>query len=279
MTVGVFGIVLLAAVMHATWNALVKASADRAIILALISVGHVILGTIAALFVPIPAIESWPYIAISTIIHWVYYFMLYHSYRLGDLSRVYPISRGISPVLVAFGAQFVAGETLPVEAWFGVLIVSFGIIFLSKADNSSKSSTTATFAALGTGACIASYTIADGMGVRVAHSVIGYVAWLFILEIFVVIYIFYQNRYEITIQHKSVWLVGTLGGVVSAAAYGLVIYAKSLTLLALVSTLRETSVIFAALIGIILFGERPWKMRIFASCCVLFGVVIIVLAA
>ena len=116
------------------------------------------------------------------------------------------------------------------------------------------------------------------MGVRVAHTVIGYVAWLFIFEIFVVIYIFYKKRYEITIQHKSVWLVGTLGGVLSAAAYDLVIYAKSLTLLAVVSTLRETSVIFAALIGVIIFGERPWKMRIFASCCVFIGVVIMALA-
>lgn len=279
MSAGVFGIVLLAAVLHATWNALVKASADRAIVLALISIGHVILGVIVAFFVPIPAVDSWPYIAVSTVIHWAYYFMLFHSYRLGDLSRVYPISRGVAPILVALGAQFVAGETLSVMAWVGVLIVSAGIMLLSKEAGPAKSSLAATFAALGTGLCIASYSIADGLGVRAAQSALGYVAWLFILEFIVVIFIFYQKREAIAIQPRSVWWAGVLGGVVSAVAYGLVIYAKSITLLALVSTLRETSVIFAALIGIVLFGERPWKLRIVASCCVISGVFIIALIA
>lgn len=279
MTTGVFAIVLLAAALHATWNALVKASADRAIVLALISVGHVVLGAIVALFVPAPAIESWPFIALSTVIHWAYYGMLFQSYRLGDLSRVYPISRGIAPVLVALGAQFAAGEILPPMAWFGILTVSAGIMFLSKETKPAANSAAATLAALATGICIASYSIADGMGVRVAQSVIGYIAWLFICEIFVVAYIFYQRRYDISKLDQSVWIAGLLGGVVSAVAYGLVIYAKSLTLLALVSTLRETSVIFAALIGVVMFGERPWQSRILASCFVLSGVVIMALAS
>ncbi len=279
MTAGVFAIVLLAAVLHATWNALVKASADRAIVLALISLGHAVLGGIVALFVPIPAVESWPFIALSTVIHWAYYFMLFHSYRLGDLSRVYPISRGIAPVLVALGAQYIAGEVLPFAVWVGVLIVSAGIMLLSKESKPGANSVAATLVALTTGVCIASYSIADGMGVRVAQSVIGYVAWLFIGEIFVATFIFYQKRHDIAKQHKSVWRAGLFGGVVSGVAYGLVIYAKSLTLLALVSTLRETSVIFAALIGIVMFGERPWQSRILASCFVLAGVVIMALAA
>jgi drug/metabolite transporter (DMT)-like permease len=164
-------------------------------------------------------------------------------------------------------------------AWIGVLIVSAGIMLLSKEGGPAKSSLAATFAALGTGLCIASYSIADGLGVRAAQSALGYVAWLFILEFVVVIFIFYQKREAIAIQPKSVWWAGVLGGVVSAVAYGLVIYAKSITLLALVSTLRETSVIFAALIGIVLFGERPWKLRIVASCCVISGVFIIALIA
>ncbi|KPU84795.1 hypothetical protein JI58_01620 [Marinosulfonomonas sp. PRT-SC04] len=279
MTTGVFAIVLLAAVLHATWNALVKASADRAIILALISFGHFVLGGIAALFVPIPAVESWPFIALSTVIHWAYYFTLFHSYRLGDLSRVYPIARGIAPVLVALGAQYIVGEVLPFAVWVGVLTVSAGIMLLAKESTPTANSSAATLVALATGFCIASYSITDGMGVRVAQSVIGYVAWLFIGEVFVALFLFYKKRHQIIKQQKSVWLVGLLGGVVSGIAYGLVIYAKSLTLLALVSTLRETSVIFAALIGIIMFGERPWKSRILASCFVLIGVVIMALAA
>jgi drug/metabolite transporter (DMT)-like permease len=279
VTISVFGIVLLAALLHAGWNAMVKASPDRALTLGWISFGHVVLGAFLVPFVPIPAIESWPFIAISTFVHWAYYLMLFHSYRLGDLSRVYPISRGAAPVLVALGAQFFVGEILPLGAWLGVLSVSAGIILLSKETNPSKSSVGATLAALATGVCIALYSIADGMGARAAHSAIGYVAWLFLCEIFVTGYIFYKRRGDMFKQDSSVWRNGAVGGVVSACAYGLVIYAKSLTLLALVSTLRETSVIFAALIGIFLFGERPWKLRVLASSIVLVGVVIMALTA
>ena len=231
------------------------------------------------MFVPIPAVESWPFIALSTVIHWAYYFTLFHSYRLGDLSRVYPIARGIAPVLVALGAQFIVGEVLPFGVWVGVLTVSAGIMLLSRESTSGVNSTAATLVALATGFCIASYSLADGMGVRVAQTVVGYVAWLFIGEIFVALFLFYKKRHQITQQSKSVWMVGLLGGVVSGIAYGLVIYAKSLTLLALVSTLRETSVIFAALIGIVIFGERPWQSRILASCLVLVGAVIMAFAA
>lgn len=277
MTGTVFGIVLLAAAMHATWNALVKASADRAVVLGLISLGHVFLGAAVAVFVPFPAAESWPFIAISTVIHWTYYYMLFHSYRLGDLSHVYPISRGVAPVLVALGAQFAVGEYLPWLAWGGVFAVSAGIIFLSKEASPSKTSFVATIAALATAACIAAYSVADGMGVRVAGSAIGYVAWLFISEVFVAVFIFYKRRYYILNLNRSVWRAGILSGFISAIAYGLVIYAKSLTLLALVSTLRETSVVFAALIGVVMFGERPWQSRIVASCLVLLGVVIMAL--
>ena len=117
------------------------------------------------------------------------------------------------------------------------------------------------------------------MGVRVAGSVIGYIAWLFISEIFVVLFIFYKKRNDLKQLSGSVWRAGILGGVVSAVAYGLVIYAKSITMLALVSTLRETSVIFAALIGVLLFGERPWRLRIVASCVVLSGVVVMTFTA
>lgn len=278
MSATAFAIVLLAAVLHAVWNGMVKASTDRAIVLALISLGHVIFGAVLAVFVPFPAAASWPFIAISTLIHWGYYYLLYHSYRLGDLSQVYPIARGIAPVLVALGAQFAVGEVLPLGAWLGILMVSSGIMLLSKRAVLSATATKATGTALATGVFIASYSIADGMGVRVAESALGYIAWLFIAEVFVVGFIFWRRGREMLIVNRSVWVAGMVGGLVSAIAYGLVIYAKSLTLLGLVSTLRETSVIFAALIGVLFLGERPWKPRILAAGIVLSGVILMAMS-
>lgn len=271
-------IVLVAALLHAVWNGLVKASHDRSIVLALISLGHVGFGIVLAILAPIPAVESWPYIVVSTLIHWGYYYLLYHAYRLGDLSLVYPISRGMAPVLIAIGAQILAGESLPLMAWIGVLVVSSGILLLSRRAVMSALASKAIGTAVATGICISAYSITDGLGVREAETVLGYVGWLFISEIFVVGFIFIRRGREILAVSASVWCVGLLGGLISATAYGMVIYAKSLTYLALVSTLRETSVIFAALIGIVFLKERPWKPRLVAASIVVLGVVVMSLA-
>lgn len=278
MSTTAFGVVLLAALLHAIWNGMVKASQDRAVVLALISLGHVVLGIALVLIAPLPASPSWPFIVASTVIHWGYYALLFQSYRLGDLSLVYPIARGIAPVLVALGAQFAAGEVLPIAAWLGIFLVSGGILLLSGRALFSGTANKASGVALVTGACIAAYSIADGMGVRVAGTVTGYVGWLFASEIFVVGYVFARRGSAMFHVPLSVWITGLLGGLVSATAYGLVIYAKSITLMALVSTLRETSVIFATLIGIVLLGERPWKSRVLASGIVVCGVVIMALS-
>ena len=278
MTLSIFGIVMLAAFLHATWNALVKVSADRELVLGIISLGHIIFGAILAISAPLPNVECWIFIALSTVIHWVYYIALYYSYRFGDLSRVYPLARGSAPVLVALGAQFYVQETLPLQAWIGVLVASFGIMALSRSPTKSPASLAATSAALLTGVCIAAYSVVDGVGVRLSQSVAGYIGWLFICEVSVVAFIFTKRRGDILSLDRKVWVTGIAGGVISAAAYGLVIYAKSLTFLAFVSTLRETSVIFAALIGVVLLKERPWQARVVASTIVCLGVIILALS-
>ncbi len=264
--------------MHALWNALVKASDDRLAIIGLISAGHVVLGVVLAIGAPLPALESWAYIAASTVIHFGYYFLLFHSYRLGDLSHVYPIARGMAPVLVALGAQVFAGETLPPLAWLGVLVTSFGIFLLSGKMFSAPTPPLVVLTAMATGLMIASYSLVDGLGVRVAGTGRGYIGWLFIAEIIVVSVVFLRLGKRIKqIARKTVFM-GLLGGLISAIAYGLVIYAKSFSPLAMVSTLRETSVVFAALIGMLWLGERPWKLRIVASATVASGVILMTLA-
>jgi len=264
--------------LHALWNALVKASADRLAIMGLISAGHVVLGLVLAAGAPLPAAESWGYIAASTIIHFGYYFLLYHSYRLGDLSHVYPIARGMAPVLVALGAQVFAGESLPPLAWLGVLITSGGIFLLSGNIFSRKTPPLVVLTAMATGLMIASYSLVDGLGVRLAGTQRGYIGWLFIAEVIVAAIMFKRLGKGLKSISGKTLLMGLLGGLISAAAYGLVIYAKSFSPLAMVSTLRETSVVFAALIGLLWLGERPWKLRIIASAIVASGVVLMTLA-
>lgn len=279
MTLPMISIVLFAALLHALWNAFVKAADDRLAILGLIAFGHVLLGMILAAQNPIPAYESWGFITGSTIIHFGYYFLLYHSYRLGDLSQVYPIARGMSPVLVALGAQIFAGEALPPMAWAGILLASAGIFLLAGDVFRGATPPIVVLTALSTGVLIASYSLVDGMGVRVAGSAQGYIAWLFIAEIFVVLFVFTRMKRKIMYVSRQTLFLGLFGGLVSAAAYGLVIYVKAIAPLGMVSTLRETSVVFAALIGMLWLGERPWRVRLLASVTVSLGVIVMAFAA
>ncbi|MCF6303956.1 MAG: DMT family transporter [Rhodobacteraceae bacterium] len=279
MTLSAISIVLFAALLHATWNALIKSATDRLAVLGLLNVGHVAFGIMLALNSPIPDIASWGFIAASTLIHFGYYYLLYQSYRLGDLSQVYPIARGMSPVLVALGAQFFAGETLPVMAWLGVLTASGGIFLLSGNLFGGKVSGIAVLAAMGTGVMIASYSLVDGLGVRLAGSATGYIGWLFIFEGLAAVFIFGSMGKRSFALPRRIWILGLTGGLVSALAYGLVIYVKSMAPLAMVSTLRETSVVIAALIGVVLLGERPWRLRLVASVIVAIGVVVMGMGA
>ncbi|PIE16857.1 MAG: hypothetical protein CSA68_00865 [Rhodobacterales bacterium] len=272
-------IVLSAAMLHALWNALVKASDNRLAVLGLIAMGNVVLGVVIACFSPIPNVASWWYILGSTAIHFAYFFLLYHSYRLGDLSHVYPIARGMAPVLVALGAQVFAGETLPPLAWLGILTASAGIFILSGNVFRGTTPPIVVLTAMATGVIIASYSLVDGIGVRLAGSESGYIGWLFIFQIFPGLFIFQRIGVEARHISRKTLYMGLMGGVIAAMAYGLVIYAKSFSALGMVSTLRETSVVFAAIIGMVWLHERPWKKRLFASCIVAAGVILMTLAS
>jgi drug/metabolite transporter (DMT)-like permease len=265
-----FALVGLAAVLHASWNAIVKASGDRVAALGAVSAAHGACGALAAIFLPFPLAEAWPYIIASTLIHYAYYGFLFLSYRLGDLSQVYPISRGLAPVLVTLGAQVFAGEVLPPLAWGGVLAVSFGIFLLSV--GGAAKNPKAALAAVGTGLIISAYSVVDGIGVRLAGDPWSYIAWLFILETPVPVAIgvmFARNGRRAPVGP------GLVGGVLSAFAYALVLYAKSFAAIGAVSAVRESSVIIAALIGVVLLGERPWRLRLVSAGIVVAGVLLL----
>ena len=153
-------LVLCAALLHALWNAIVKGADDRALALAAVSAAHVGVGSIMLLVAPGPTLASWPYILASTLTHYAYYAFLFHSYRIGDFSQVYPIAHGIAPVLVALGAQIFAAEFLPLGAWFGLIAVSLGIAVLALSGGGLRADAAAIRAALATGVMISCYSVA-----------------------------------------------------------------------------------------------------------------------
>ena len=273
----VFSLVLLAAALHAIWNAVIKGTGDKTIAIGLVALGHMVLGLIGAAIFPLPDIKVIPFILVSTIIHWGYYYSLTTAYKFGDLSLIYPIARGISPIIVTVFAFFWINERLSWGEMGGVLLISSGILFLGLRALSNEKSIPALVFALTTGVLIAAYSVTDGFGVRLTENPLSYIAWLFIAEGFVVFYIFGRFKVRLLTSSFSEIMLGFFAGVISTIAYGLALYAKSLAPLGIVTALRETSVIIATLIGVVWFKEKPIGYRIAAASIVFSGILFLTL--
>lgn len=277
MSLYIASIVLIAAFLHAFWNALVKGAADKTVMLGMIALGHVFVGGGLVVISPPPGMEVVPFVITTTGIHWGYYALLNVAYRSGDLSVIYPIARGLTPALIALGALLWIGETLSFYGWIGVSLVSLGILALATGVFAGKASLTAILAAIGVSLTIAAYSLVDGIGVRLAESIPGYIGWIFLAEGFVAAFVFLRYWPRVYATNLRGISLGIMGGLISAAAYGLVLFAKTQAPLGIVSALRETSVIFAAVIGIFWFREGPVGMRLTSACIVLIGVLLIAL--
>lgn len=265
-------LVLLAACLHASWNAMVKATGDRGVVLASIAFVHFCVGCVLAFLFAPPAPASWPYILASTLIHYAYYALIFFSYRWGDLSQVYPVSRGIAPALVALGAYLAIGEGLSPSGWAGLATVSAGILMLAANRRVAGSDPRAVVAALATGVMIACYSVVDGIGVRLSQSPFGYIGWLFVLEVPIALFVVATRVAGKGPVERHALGLGLLSGLLAAVAYALAVYATTLAPIAAVSAVRESSVIIAALIGIFLFGERPRAKRLISAVVVAAGV-------
>lgn len=252
---------------------MVKANGDRAVVLAAVSCTHAMVGLVLVLFADPPDPASWPSVFASTVIHYAYYILLFQAYRLGDLSQVYPISRGLAPAIVALSALVFLGENLTPLGWTGLAAVSAGIGFLAWKRGATEASRRAVVVAIVLGVCIASYSFSDGVGVRLSQSPLGYMGWLFLFEFPVPLFVALSRMGTRTRFDLRAFGIGLVGGVFAVTAYGLALYAKSIAPLGAVSAVRESSVIFAALIGLFLFGERPWLGRMIPAAMVAAGVV------
>ncbi|WP_122072127.1 EamA family transporter [Pseudophaeobacter sp. EL27] len=275
MTPFVVAVILSAAMLHAVWNAIVKTAADRTTTLGLVALGHVIPGGVMVAYLPLPELESLGYVALSTVIHFGYFYMLGQAYKHGDLSAVYPIARGIVPALVALWAMVFAGEFLPLQAWLGIALIGLGIQLSSWRALRSGVGRTALYYALGTGVCISLYSLVDGLGVRLSGNTLSYWAWGAFGHLFVAGFVALRRRRVLAQIPARSWLIGIAGGFVSMSAYGLVLFAKNFAPLGAVSALRETSVIFAALIGFVFLNEGNSMRRLGAAVVMALGVALI----
>ena len=273
MTIGVLLLVLAAALMHATWNALVKSGRDRMIDLTVVIVGS---GLMAACFIPfvgLPDPAAWPFIGISIVTHIGYYIFLLGAYRHGDLSRVYPVARGIAPLLVAVGAIPLANEIPDIFGMVGLGFVTFGIFMLAIERGAMRGQQGKSLVyALLTGCCIVGYVLSDGLGVRASGNPAAYIAWTFAVEsVPMAAYCIWARRWALMPYLKRDGLRGLFGGVIAGGGYAIAIWAMSLAPMAQVTALRETSVIFGAIIGALILKESFGPKRIIAAILVAGG--------
>jgi uncharacterized membrane protein len=271
-------------VLHASWNALVKSGGDPYLRLAIVNLTHTIAVLPLLPFVGFPAAAAWPWLIASVLLHLAYYFLLAAGYRVGDLSHVYPIARGVAPPLVAVGAVLVAGEVLSLTGSLAVLLVCLGIWIIAVRRSAEPPHAGAALTqgrplllALGTGTAIAGYTIADGMGGRASGDVLAYIVWLFLLDgwPFALLVVMKRGTRALALTLPKAWKPAVGGGIMSVVAYGMVIWAMSAAPMAYVSALRETSVLLAAAIGTLLLGEPFGRRRILAAGLVVIGVAIL----
>lgn len=263
---------LLAAVSHAGWNALVKAAGDRLLTLAAIRFVGLALGCAALPFVPLPRPESWPLLAAATAAHFVYYILLLHSYRIGDLSLVHPVSRGLAPVLLALLAWLALGERLNGGQAAAVALIVAGIGALAVGRSAPGN---AVRFAMATGVAIAAYSFFGAVGVRAAGTVLGFQAVLEILTgLGVVGWTLAVRRAGAVLAYaRTSGRVGLLAGLLSVAGYGAYLLAASVLPMAAVAALRESSTLFSALIGTLVLKEGFGARRIAAAVLITAGIV------
>ncbi|MGL4810871.1 MAG: EamA family transporter [Beijerinckiaceae bacterium] len=277
MSLFVFSVVLIAAALHAGWNALVKGHGDTTSNMAAVVIGHAPLAVISIVASPTPAPESWPYLVAGAVLHLGYQIFLLFSYRLGELTHVYPIARGSAPILVALTSVMFLGVHLSGLEIGAVLLIGTGIIsmaFVRGADG--LRNPRAAVGAVITGLFIAGYSIVDGMGARLAGTSFGFYGWLSLINaaVFAVIFAVRSPHILRQLPHRAP-LALYAGGSASFAAYALVTWAFTQAPIALVTALRETSIVFALLIGVFFLKEKLNLLKVLSTMMTISGAILL----
>ena len=262
-------LVLSAAFLHASWNALLRGGADRTQSMLGMNVTVGVIGIAMMAFAGLPSPASTPCVFASGLIHLIYNALLVRMYRSGDLGETYPVARGSSPALIALGGSLFAGEWMNLLGSIGIGLVCVGIFMLAAAKG--RLHTMKLPSALATGVSIAAYTIVDGIGVRASGNWIAYTGAIFAFFLAVPLWYLARRRRVIFAIPLAEAGKAASGGLISLAAYGAIIWAMQANAMGAVSALRETSVVFAALLGAVFLNERLTGLRIVACCIIAAG--------
>jgi drug/metabolite transporter (DMT)-like permease len=269
--------VLAGALLHAIWNAIIRGASDKSLDTLLILSGAGLLTTFALPFVSVPAAASWPYLGASVLIHVAYFSVVAFTYRDSDLSFAYPVMRGSAPALSAVAVLFIVHESPSFTGWAGILIVSSGIVLLASDSWLAGALKARTLMLpLASAAITVTYTLVDGMGARLSEHPLSYTGWMVLLTaIPFLVWSCIRRGRNVATHMRSRWSLGLVGGACTLVSYSLALWAMAHTSIALVASLRETSVAFGAFIAIVFLGERVGLVRCLSIVLVLIGAIAI----
>ncbi|HJS04197.1 MAG TPA: EamA family transporter [Variovorax sp.] len=276
--------VLFGALLHAAWNALIKSGRDKALDTALVHSVGIFIAVPLVMVTGLPPMAAWPYLAASLLIHIGYYIALSGAYKHGDLSLTYPVMRGCSPLLVALGSLSFIGEAISATAWAGVALLCVGVVTLGLSpsalrENDEGRRGKALAFALANAAIIALYTVIDGLGVRISGDALAYVATLFLFDgipfLLLVLWRRPGQRRAALSYMAGRWKLALVGSAASLGSYGIALWAMTRAPIAIVAALRETSVLFAALIGALFLREAFGWQRAAGTLVIVAGVVML----
>lgn len=273
----VFAAVLFGAACHAGWNALVKVGLDPLSTTILIALGSAVVSLAGLPLVGVPAAAAWPWVVASAIVHLVYFAALAEAYRAGDLGQVYPIARGAAPLMTATGSTFFVGEQLSAFGWTGIAALAAGVLLLSaRGGRLVHLDRRAVGFALLTALTICAYSLIDGIGARRSQNPQAFVAWVFLATAALLVpYGLWRNAGGMTEALRRFPLRGLAGGALQALSYGIVLWAMTLAPIAIVAGLRETSVLFGALLAVLVLKEPLRPARMVAAALIVCGLVLI----
>ncbi|PUB09875.1 DMT family transporter [Yoonia sediminilitoris] len=275
MSFAVFLAVIGAAFLHASWNALIKQGASKMTGMLILTLVQGAVGLAIAMTRPMPDAHVWVWLLGSGLFHSAYKLFLSYAYEQGDLSRVYPIARGAAPlVVVVISALFLADQ---ISGWeyLGVFVLGLGILTMAQGVFASGESRRLVPLALGSAMATAGYSLVDGLGARVSGDAVAYVGWLFALDavFFTPVCLLLRGRAVLKADRRA-WMMGSLAAGASYGAYAIAVWAMTVAPIALVAALRETSILFAVLIGWVWFGEKLGLGKALAAVMIIGGVVL-----
>ncbi len=275
MTALVFCAVLIAALLHAGWNALVKTGNNKQTSMLILTLAHASFGLCFIPFLPIPQGEVWIWLLASGFIHMFYQLFLGFAYERGDLSRVYPIARGGAPMIVLTVSVLFGVDTLRGFDFLGILVLGLGILLMARGVFNSDEDHKLIFLAVGSACATACYSLIDGLGARVMGDALAYVSWLLIFSaIFYTPVIFFLRGRSVLPQNSSQIYVGLLTGFASFVAYAIVVWAMTQAPIALVTALRGSSILFAMIFGWFFFREQMGLSKVLAGIMIVIGIIL-----